>query len=312
MYGYRKTMQKMTLVFLFCMISVANAGTWIEQRYVDKSAGNYDKELYLKEGNFPQSEVVENLNNPTLLYRYDYGEVFETDFDHGKINVNLPYKGSYHLFIQERYVEDSILHIKMYKTRVYNSKGNIEDSLIKEIRGKTVGSHFGKEPFEAVTFEAVLQKPIKQHHINCCVYSGDIVPIKVYFKQKQLKNTPIVITTQQGWEKTVNPDSDGLLSFEIPRNTYADISKNKRFKEQLLIEAFYEENKSGIYKKKPYKKIKYYLSIPLSFHTSPLEYTSKSAGFYVVISVIAVFSLGLYYYRRKKKKIVKEIWFEED
>ena len=304
--------KSIALAILFFLSLDLGAATWVEQKYIDIAGGHSKKELTLLNGSFPNGIKVNQLQNPTLLLRHSEGEIFQREFKDGEIPFDMPYKGSYHLFLQDKYVEDGTLYINLYKTRVYNKDADIQDAILKEIRGKTVGSHFGKEPFEKVPFEIILQKPIKKHHINCCLYSGDILPIKIYYNQQQKKDISLTVTTQKGWLNRIDPDKDGLISFEIPRNTYADISKNKRLKESMLLEASFSEDKNGSFEGKEYSKILYYSSIPLNFNTSPLEYSSQTAGFYVVIGVMLIFSLGLYYNRRKKKKAPKEIWFDEN
>jgi LPXTG-motif cell wall-anchored protein len=154
-------------------------------------------------------------------------------------------------------------------------------------------------------------KPIKKHQINCCLWSGDIAQFKIYHKRILQKDIPLKIIMQTGWINEVVPSEDGIVSFEIPRTTYEKSSLDERYSEKMIIEANYTVDESGEYLGKQYSKIKYSMSMPLTFHSSPLEYSSQLSGFYVVIGVMLVFSLGIYYYRRKKKKEPKEIWFDE-
>jgi hypothetical protein len=304
---------KYFIIYLLLITSLfSNTSTWIQQKSKKDANGYYQKDFLLLEGTFPKGIILKQLHNPTLQLRHIDGEVFNREFINGKIPFNMPYKGSYHIFLQDTYVENDTLYINLYKTRIYNKDGDIQDAILKEIRGKTVGMHYGKEPFDNTAFEMIIQKPIKQHHINCCLYSGDILPIKLYLYQKQQNNIPIKVTTQKGWVNEIIPNKKGDISFEIPRNTYTDITKKKRLKETMLLEATKTIQKNGNFHGQPYSKVIYYTSIPLEFTTSPLEYSSKTAGFYVVIGVMLVFSLGLYYNRRKKKKTPKEIWFDEN
>lgn len=295
------------IVSLFLPI-VLNASTWIYQ-YKNKETN--EKELLIKKGNYPNGKQIESFNDSEIFIRDMDNSVTRTNVINGKIPFDVPYKGSYHIFFKNLYLEDEVLNIELSSIRIYNVYGDLKDALVKEVRGKTVGTHYAKEPLSEIPFEVILQKPIRKHHINCCLYSGDILPFKIYFKSNIKKDIPLRVYTQKGWTNKINPDSDGIVSFEIPRNTYADIKTNKRYKESLLVEASYEENISGIYNGKEYKKRVYTMTLPFDFHTSPLEYSSQLSGFYVVVGVMLVFSLGIYYYRRKKKKEPKEIWFDE-
>ncbi|MDD2370168.1 MAG: hypothetical protein PHQ90_12770, partial [Sulfuricurvum sp.] len=168
------------------------------------------------------------------------------------------------------------------------------------------------EPLSQLSFELVMEKPIKKHHINCCLYSGDIAPFRVYYKGDIQKEIPLRVSMESGWSNVVQPDQEGLVSFEIPRNSYAETEKDKKHSEKMIVEASYDVNESGVYDGGQYRSVHYVMTLPLSFAPSPLEYESRTLGFATAIGVMLVFSLGLYYNRRRKRKTPKEIYFDEE
>lgn len=307
------------IVLLFLPI-ILNASTWIEEKKNDDSAsccsGGSEKkigykELIIKDGNLQDAVQVSDLNSSKVLVRDFDDSLANGNILDNLIEVATPNKGSYHIFFEQKNVENNVLNVVATTIRVYNKDANIQDSVLKEIRGKTVGSHYDKPPLKELDFEVVMLKPIKKHQINCCLWSGDIARFKIYYKGVLADKIPLKVFTQTGWNSFVKPGKDGLVSFEIPRTTYEKAQDSKRTSEKMIVEANYTVDESGEYLGKQYSKIKYSMSMPLTFSSSPLEYSSQLSGFYVVIGVMLVFSLGIYYYRRKKKKEPKEIWFDE-
>ncbi|MDY0321778.1 MAG: LPXTG cell wall anchor domain-containing protein [Arcobacteraceae bacterium] len=269
------------------------------------------KNIIVKQGVFKSSEKLNDLNNSKAWVRDFDDVVSKSKILKDTIEVATPQKGSYHIFFEKKDIENGILKVDATTTRIYNKDADIKKSIVKEIRGKTVGSHYDKPPFKELDFEIVMLQPIKKHQINCCLWSGDIAQFKIYYKGTLQKNIPLKAIMQTGWVNEVMPDKDGIVSFEIPRTNYEGIATGKKSSEKMIVEAIYDVNESGEYLETPYSKIKYSMSMPLTFSSSPLEYSSQLSGFYVVIGTTLVLSLGIYYYRRKKKKEPKEIWFDE-
>jgi hypothetical protein len=285
------------------------ASIWLQQRADNQEAG---KTFELLQGTFPDGRPLEA--GEATLYVRD----MEGNLQTRQIPADAPFlfkealQGSYHLFVLLRRVEGDTLRVTVAKTRVYNRYGDTDSALLDEIRGKSVGSHYGKPPLPGLPIEIVLDKPIKHHQINCCIYSGDLLPFTVYRDANVQTGIPLQVTTQKGWRNTVNA-SGGEVVFEVPRTTYADIYTNKRYREWMLVEASQTVSESGVYDDKPYTNVRYDVTVPLSFHASPLEYSSKLGGFLTLIGVMLVFSLGAYYHRKRKqsRNSDREAWFDE-
>ncbi|MDO9208549.1 MAG: hypothetical protein Q7T91_09910 [Sulfuricurvum sp.] len=270
------------------------------------------KAFTVKKGTLESSETDHDLKNAIVYIRDMDNQITKHNVTDGKISFSPLYKGNYHLFLEQKTLQNEVLYVHLSSLRVYNKKGDISKSVLKEMRGKTNDSQYGREPLAQIPFEIIMERPIRKHHINCCLYSGDIAPFKVYYKGELQKNIPLQVSMESGWSNTVKPSEEGMVSFEIPRNTYAKTEKEKKHSEKMIVEASYDVNESGVYDGEKYHTIHYEMSMPLSFGASPLEYESKFLGFATAIGVMLIFSLGLYYNRRQKRKMPKEIYFDEE
>ena len=270
------------------------------------------KEFQIKKGTLADNEKIRDLKDAKIYIRNTDNQITEQNLSGEKISFVPEYKGNYHLFFEQKRVQDEVLQVNFSSLRIYNKEGNISKSLLKEIRGKTNDSHYGLEPIAQLPFQIIMERPIRRHHINCCLYSGDIAPFKIYYQGELQKNIPLRVSTESGWNNDVKPDEEGVVSFEIPRSTYTSSENEKKHSEKMIVEATYEVNTSGTYEGQPYRSVVYVMSMPLSFGASPLEYESRVLGFATAIGVMLIFSLGLYYNRRRKRKTPKEIYFDEE
>lgn len=269
------------------------------------------KELSVKSGSLRENEKLKDLNGSVLYIRDMDGTIGEHNLSGSKIVLTPQYKGNYHLFFKRQEVAEGVLNVDLSAHRVYNKEGNLSCSWAKEMRGKTSDSRYLNEPIPQLPFQLMMEKTIHRHHINCCLYAGDIVPLRVVYKGEMLKNIPIVAELESGWVNTLKPNDEGIVLVEIPKSSYAQEKSDKKHSEKLLLTAQYDGNESGVYNGMPYQSVHYTMSIPLSFGDTPLEYESKTLAFATVIGVMLVFSLGLYYNRRQKRKSPREIWFDE-
>jgi hypothetical protein len=270
------------------------------------------KELTVKSGTLQENEKIKNLSGAVLYIRDMDGKIEEHNLSGSKITFTPQYKGNYHLFLKYQEVVDGVLNVQLSTHRLYNKEGNLSCSWTKEVRGKTSDSRYLSEPLSQLPFQLMMEKTIHKHHVNCCLYVGDIIPLKVYYKGELLKNIPIVAELESGWVNTIKPNDEGVVMVEIPKSTYEQEKGDKKRSEKLLVSAMYDVNESGVYDGKSYTSAHYVMSIPLSFGDTPLEYESKTLAFATVIGVMLVFSLGFYYNRRRNRKTPKEIYFDEE
>ncbi len=310
-------LKKSIYLLLIAGISVLSAETlWLDEakkkKCCEAKSSMPQKELSVKSGTLQENEKLKDLSGSVLYIRDMEGKIEEQNLSSSKITFSPQYKGNYHLFLKRQEVIDGVLNVQLSSHRIYNKEGNLSCSWTKEVRGKTSDSRYLNEPLAHLPFQLMMEKPIHKHHVNCCLYVGDIIPLKVYYKGELLKNVPVVAELESGWVNIIKPDDEGVVMVEIPKSTYEQEKGDKKRSEKLLLSVQYDVNESGIYSGVPYQSVHYVMSIPLSFGDTPLEYESKTLAFATVIGVMLVFSLGLYYNRRRKRKSPKEIWFDEE
>ncbi|MDD3596916.1 hypothetical protein [Sulfuricurvum sp.] len=309
---------RMAMMLVFMSISLfADNLLWLDEAKKKKccevkSDLSPQKEFSFKSGSLHKNEKLKDLSGSILYIRDMDGKIEEHNLSGSKITFIPQYKGNYYLFVERRSVQDGTLNVELSSHRIYNKEGNLSCAWTKEVRGKTSDSRYLSEPLPQLPFQLIMEKSIHRHHINCCLYAGDIAPFKVYYKGELLHDVPLSVEMESGWTNVIEPSDDGTVSFEIPRSTYAPDKGDKKRSEKLLVSASYDTNESGVFEGNAYSKVHYMMTIPLSFGNPPLEYESKSLAFATVIGVMLVFSLGLYYNRRRKRKTPKEIYFDEE
>lgn len=310
-------MKKIVLILVTLLLSLCADTLWLDEakkkKCCEAKLGSAPmKELSVKSGNLQENEKLKNLSGSVLYIRDMDGNIEERNLSGSKITFTPQYKGNYHLFLKRQEVMDGILNVQLSTHRLYNKEGNLSCSWSKEVRGKTSDSRYLNEPLSQLPFQLMMEKTIHKHHVNCCLYVGDIIPLKVYYKGELLKDVPVDVELESGWKNIIKPNDEGIMMVEIPKSTYEQEKGDKKRSEKLLVSATYDVNESGVYDGKSYTSVHYVMSIPLSFGDTPLEYESKTLAFATVIGVILVFSLGLYYNRRRKRKTPKEIYFDEE
>ena len=294
------------LTILFALApALSGASIWLSQE--DPSSGcckqsdSPDNIFYIVNGDYPSGSAY--TSSDAEAYAVDPNSMVHTaTIDGSTVRFRAPLQGHHWVFYQHRELRDDTLHVSLAKYRFYNKYGEVEKSLLKEVRGRTIDSKYGRPPIKDAPFEIILQKPIQEHHISCCMYSGDVVRLKIFLDQEPIQDVPIKIITSNGWSTVLHPGPDGIASFEIPRDKYVDISKDRYHKEYLLIQAGYTTDSSGSFQGRPYQHIHYRMTMPIYFGPSPLEWAAKMPAFLLVFAVILVSGFGIFLYRLRMKK----------
>lgn len=282
-----------------------SASIWLSQ--ADPASGccadadSPDKSFYIISGEYPRGTLHETTDagkGNVVAYVVDMeGNIRDAHVDGSTIHFRAPLESHHWVFYQQRELRDDTLHVTLAKYRFYNKYGDVGKSISKEIRGRTIDSKYGRPPIKAVPFEITLQKPRSNHHISCCLYSGDTVRFKVFHDQQPLPDAAVKVVTETGWSATLHPGADNMVSFEIPRNTYVDITRDKYHKEHMLIMADYTLNAPGSFQGQPYQRIHYSMTRLVDFGPSPLEWAAKMPAFLLVFAVILVCGFGIFLYR---------------
>ncbi|MDD2657020.1 MAG: hypothetical protein PHQ18_05660, partial [Patescibacteria group bacterium] len=145
---------KSTVFAVLLLPILLNASIWLEEKkegeasccagVSEKKAGY--KELTVKNGTFKKSKQLNDINGSEAWVRDFDDIILKGKILKDTIEVATPQKGSYHIFFETKNVENGILKVDATTTRIYNKDADIKESIVKEIRGKTVGSYYDKPP----------------------------------------------------------------------------------------------------------------------------------------------------------------------
>jgi hypothetical protein len=298
-----------SILILFTFAQSACAELWVDNRPGDKSAVDAhgaEKVLYIHRGDFTGSDgsrdSIDRVVERTAAVVDTSGNWIDAEVIEDTIQFTTPQKGYHWVYLQERYVEGDTLEVELSKYRFYNRHGDVKESLLKEIRGRTNESKYGREPVATVPFEVVLQKPLQDHHISCCLYSGDRIRARVYHQQKPLNAVTLKTFSDSGWSARFNADDQGLVTFEIPRYRYRESGSRRGAKQYILMLAETRIDEAGVFQNQPYRQIHYRMSLPIDFRPSPLEWAAKLPAFALLIGVVLLSGFGVFLYRLKIRK----------
>ncbi|MET0028832.1 MAG: hypothetical protein ABW101_14490 [Candidatus Thiodiazotropha sp.] len=303
------------ILILLMLITGQSAATelWIDDRPSKGSAAEVDgadKVVYIHQGEFAdprgsQDPSVRQVERTAGVVDTSGGWV-DAEVIEDRILFTTPHKGHHWVYLEERYVDGDTLEVGLSKYRFYNRQGDIQESLLKEIRGRTNESKYGRDPVPAVPFEVVLQKPLQDHHVSCCIYSGDRIRAKVYHRQKPLSIVSLQTISDSGWSARFGSDEQGLVTFEIPRYQYRESGSRRGAKQYLLLVAETRIDEAGVFNNQPYQQIHYRMSLPIDFRPSPLEWAAKLPAFALLIGValLSGFATFLYRLRIRRRRMV--------
>jgi hypothetical protein len=271
-----------------------------------ETASSADKLLYIQHGAYPDS----------VTRQYPPGTISESEaflvdpnderqpaqIEGNLIRFRAPLKGQHWVYLQERRLNGDTLEIETSKYRFYNRKGDVKESVLKEIRGRTNDSKYDRPPVAGMPLEIVLLKPEQDHHISCCLYSGDRVRLKLYLDQQALTRTAASIRSESGWQARFDTDNNGVMKFEIPRYRYSASSERRNKKQYLLITAEHRVESAGSFQGQPYRQIHYRTNHPIDFRPSPLEWAAKLPAFLLLGGILLITGFGVFLYRLKIRR----------
>lgn len=304
--GWRRL--QLALLLTVCVNTTwADDSVWIgkpsNNAHVHGGHGDGGSYIVLQ-GDYPNGNALDDeagVDDSALLVDPE-GQTQPANFMPGMLHYKTPLKGHHWLFFERRRVADDTLDVTLAKYRFYNAKGDVRDSVVKEIRGRTIDSKFDRPPLEALPFELVMLPPEKEHHISCCLFSGDLARVRVYYRQQPLAGATLQLTTNDGWQHQLKSDADGIAAFELPLTTRVNTEREKFAKRTILITAHYDAEESGSLNGQPYHQVRYTMTMPIMFHPSALEWAAKAPAFALVVVVVLVLGLGIFLYRLRLRK----------
>ena len=198
-----------------------------------------------------------------------------------------------------------------YKLYAYNDLGVRNGSRIHLISHQSFFSH-GEHPDEldAPTIEGpgyfqgrpVLElERICPNHNECFrTATGQNLRVRVLLKGRPLIDTPLVLTTEQGWVQTNRTDAHGIVSFSIIKESFPE-EVDRRKAEDYLLTLDYMTNEMGMWNGEHFHGERYVATLPMRVYPSPLDWESRSVAFQVLIGTILVVG-GAIAIRRKRRR----------
>lgn len=244
----------------------------------------------------PDGMVVE----PQLHLGVNPGIAFPTPMGGG------PNHGAHNVYVVEKAVENKTLIVRtaqwitMHHNCGWGHDGKFDTRL-------TTPQPIGTIPFEIVMNE--LWDP----NFHASVTSGNELVVTVLSYGKPLAGAEVIISTENGWSKSVVTDNEGKAELQLIRDYYPvswkDFHRDHRGK--FLVTARYEAPQSGNYRNTSYERVSYISTLPWKYSPSTNDYMSYSYGLLVGTLSLTVSGVGVYAYRERRKKPYKRITFDE-
>lgn len=159
--------------------------------------------------------------------------------------------------------------------------------------------------------EIVRERPDKER-LYSRLRSGDTVDFTIYAYGKPLAGVPVIMLTEQGWQKKVFSDAQGKASFTLIRDYFpAWHNFLRRMRETFVVVADHETPEPGIANEGGKTTTHYQATLSGRYALSPHDYSSYAYGLGIVIFVTTFSGLAVYLYRRRRVKPFQEIRFDE-
>lgn len=273
--------------------------------------GLYIKSLWLRSGNSPghaEYSLHSGSDDPDAFLHSPDGKVSDIEPFKNKqgygFRFEMPQEGFYNIYLVDRFIEGKSLNIVVTKAEVLKhncSKGH--DHVSQKMPPKSL---------EGIPFELVRERiPGEDFHTN--LSSGDEVTFKVLYKSKPSVNADVKFITRKGWVNSAETDKNGNVTYELIRDHYPSIwSKfKKRKSEESIVVADYTVEEEGVYKGKPFDRIRYISTLAGRYYPSKQEYTSYVYGLMLLTFTLAFSSAGVYMHRNRREKPYREETFIE-
>jgi hypothetical protein len=168
------------------------------------------------------------------------------------------------------------------------------------------------QPLAAIPFEIVVDD-LWDPNFHAKVTSGNQLRISVLSFGKPVAGARVTLTTDQGWNKKVVTDLDGMASVQLIRDYYPSSWAvfDRTHRGQFLVTARYDADLQGTYAGKPYERISYVATLPWKYSPSERDYSSYSYGLLIGTLTLTVSGVGVYAYRERRKRPYQGIVFDE-
>lgn len=212
--------------------------------------------------------------------------------------------GFYNAYLARESVQDGVLRVQLAKAELLKGSCCVKDRDVDPDQKKAISDP--TLPLELVREHKPDEKLFTR------MVSGDKISFTVNRLGKPLAGAPVIMLTQQGWQKKTVSDENGRVEFTLIRDYFPAWNDFKRrTKESFVVVAEAEAAESGTRQGQNYAKVAYQATLSGKYLPSPYDYKSYAWGLGIAVFVFAFGGLGVYLYRRRRVKPFREVRFDE-
>jgi hypothetical protein len=204
---------------------------------------------------------------PTLQLGVNPNLSFPTPFGEG------PVHGANNVYLLEKGVENHALVVRSAQwITMHHSCGWGHDHKFNVER--TQPQSLNTLPLEIVIGD------LWDTNFHAKVTSGQQLTITVLSYGKPLPGARVQLQTGEKWVKEVITGKNGTAALQLIRDYYpakwSDFMRTRR--EELLVTAFYETEKQGVFKDMKYERVSYVTTLPWKYSPARADYSSYGLG----------------------------------
>lgn len=129
------------------------------------------------------------------------------------------------------------------------------------------------------------------------LHEGDKFAVQVVYEGEPLADAPLLVTTQEGWQREFTTDNQGKVVITFIRDR--DLQPgNMRVVEKYLFRAEHQPARTETYQEKTSPNICYIATYMVDIYPPPWEWRSKSLG-YLTVMVTIIVVIGVVAARRR-------------
>lgn len=207
-------------------------------------------------------------------------------------------------YVSRESVRDGVLRVQLAKAELLKGSCCVKAGDVDPAQKKAISDP--SLPLEIVREHKPDEKLFTR------MVSGDRIGFTVHRLGKPVPGVPVIMLTQQGWQRKAVSDENGRVEFTLIRDYFPAWNDFKRrTKETFVVVAETEVAESGTRQGQEYTKVAYQATLSGKYLPSPHDYKSYAWGLGIAVFVFAFGGLGVYLYRRRRVKPFQEVRFDE-
>lgn len=132
-------------------------------------------------------------------------------------------------------------------------------------------------------------------------YTGDTLPLKAVLDGKPVPDLDVTLISAQGWRQCLKTDEKGRVVFTLIKERFHDAGAVKTPGVYFALAELGRSLPEG--EENPARQEVLRTAISFSVYPTPLDWETRAAGFYTVISVMSAIGLATAIRRRKRKRL---------